>query len=95
MYPTGTTCSETDGGEERGKGREKGGQNRMDKSFGAVTFLLRRRNFPALHSSFDGRGRGGRERGRRHRRLYLLHAGWGGSYAYFDSGRDDFRGMFQ
>ena len=61
----------------------------MDKSFGAVTFLLRRRNFPALHSSFDGGGPG-----RRHRRLYLLHAGWGGSYAHFDSGRD-FRLMFQ
>ena len=70
--------------EERGKreqGRE-GGPNRMDKSSGAVTFL------PCIllgTADADGGDTA---------RLYLLHAGWGGSYAYLDlgwnSGRVDY-----
>ena len=52
----------------------------MDKSSGALTFL------PCiLLWTADADDDGDTAR------LYLLHAGWGGSYAYLDSGRNSRR----
>ena len=52
----------------------------MDKSSGAVTFL------PCILLWTAGGAADGD--GGDTARLYLLHAGWGGSYAYLDLGRN-------